>query len=216
MSVDSFVDTMHDYKAGLRNGSEPLKGNTKRMADFAKAMTDEEIRETAVYFGAIPWTQWIKVVETPTVPKVKSNAGLYQPLTGAAAGKEPIGHRIIEVPVDVEQTEVLRNPRSGFIAYVPPGSVAKGKALVTTGGGKTFACAACHGADLKGLAFVPTIASRSPSYMARQLNDYKQGARKGKLSILMMPVVEKLTEDDMINITAYLATIPAPSVKTGS
>ena len=30
----------------------------------------------------------------------------------------------VEVPEDVEQAETLRNPRSGFIAYVPPGSIA--------------------------------------------------------------------------------------------
>ena len=84
---------------------------------------------------------------------------------------EPIGKRIIEMPEDTERTEMLRDPRSGFIAYVPAGSIKKGEALVTTGGGKTTACAVCHGADLKGLGPVPGIAGRSPSYTVRQLYD---------------------------------------------
>ena len=50
-------------------------------------------------------------------------------LVAEADGTEPIGSRIIEVPADDEQAE-LRNPRSGFIAYVPKGSLKKGEALV--------------------------------------------------------------------------------------
>ena len=45
---------------------------------------------------------------------------------------EPIGMRIIETPENDEQTEPLRNPRSGFIAYAPVGSIEKGEVLVTT------------------------------------------------------------------------------------
>ena len=41
--------------------------------------------------------------------------------------------RIVETPVNADDTEIRRNPRSGFIAFVPPGSIKKGEALVTTG-----------------------------------------------------------------------------------
>ena len=77
----------------------------------------------------MPWTPWVKVVETDMVPKTRSQGGLFIPLTGAAAGSEPIGNRIIEVPVDAQHTETLRDPRSPFIAYVPVGAVAKGMAI---------------------------------------------------------------------------------------
>jgi len=53
-----------------------------------------------------------------------------------AARTEPIAGRIIEVPEDEVQSEVLRNPRSGFIAYVPVGSVKRGENLVTTTGAR--------------------------------------------------------------------------------
>ena len=121
--------------------------------------------------------------------------------------KEPLGQRIIETPVDAEGTEVLRNPRSGFIAYVPVGSIKKGEALVTEGGhGKTEQCGVCHGPDLKGLGPVPGLAGRSPSYLVRQMYDMQVGARHGVWTDLMKPVVAKLTDEDFISIAAYLSS----------
>src|SRR6266581_2508694 len=121
--------------------------------------------------------------------------------------KEPIGQRIIELPEDAEKAE-LRDGHSGFVAYVPKGSIAKGEALALTGGdhvengkivkGKTVACAVCHGPQLKGLGNVPGLAGRSPIYLIRQLYDFKHGARTGKEVALMIPVVVGLTQDDML------------------
>jgi cytochrome c553 len=203
---------LHDMKAGLRKSAEPRKGNANLMVNIAKAMTEEEIQASAAYFASIPWSPWIRVVESRTAPKVRSAAGLYMPLEGADAGLEPIGDRIVEVPVEPHRTELLRDPRSGFIAYVPMGAVAKGKRLVETGGGgRTVACRVCHGADLNGSAMVPGLAGRSPSYLARQLNDFRQGARKGPLSPLMHGAVERLTDGDIVSVTAYLASLPAPT-----
>jgi len=141
------------------------------MIAFAKAMTDQEIQAAAEYFCAMHWRPWIKVVKTHT------SAGMYLPLSGG--GMEPLGQRIIEVPVDPEATEMLRHPHSGFIAYVPIGSVQRDKELVTSGGTRTSTCGVCHGADLKGLGPVPGIAGRSPSYIVRQLYDMQQGSRNG-------------------------------------
>ena len=64
----------------------------------------------------------------------------------------------------------------------------------------------CHGVDLKGLGPVPGIAGRSPSYLVRQMNDMKVGARNGLWADLMKPVVAKLTEEDMVAIAAYAAS----------
>jgi cytochrome c553 len=159
----------------------------------------------------VKWTSWIKVIETDTVPKtqyVGGGGGLCLPLEGPEAGMEPLGMRIIETPMDVEQTEPLRNPRSGFIAYVPPGSLKKGEALAVGGGnGKTLACAACHGEGLKGTDKFPSLAGRSPSYLARQLVDFRHFTRVGPGSQLMQPVVQKLTDEDILNIVAYVASL---------
>ena len=199
-----FIQQLKDFKEGRRKSAEPRKGNTQRMADFAKGMTDEEMRAAAEYFGSMKWTPWIRVVETETVPKTRSQGGMWIPLGGN--DREPIGKRIIETPENAEHTEVLRDPRSGFIAYVPVGSVKKGEELVTTGGGKTTRCGICHGADLKGLGPVPGIAGRSPSYMARQMYDMKAGARAGEWTGLMTPVVAPLTDEDLLNIAAYVSS----------
>jgi cytochrome c553 len=203
--VEYFIQQMHDFKNGNRKSADPKKANTNAMIAIAKAMTEEEIKASAEYFGSMPWTPWIKVVETETVPKTRIAGGLFVALEGNE--KEPLGKRIIEVPESAEQSEMYRNPRSGFIAYAPPGSIKKGEALVTSGGGKTMACGACHGADLKGLGPVPGIAGRSPSYLVRQMYDMQAGARKGLWTPLMTKVVSQLSEDDLLVIAAYTASL---------
>jgi cytochrome c553 len=179
------------------------------MIAIAKAMTPDEIRVSAEYFGAMPWTPWVRVVETDTVPKTESRGGIWIPVEGNE--KEPIGVRIVETPENPERTEILRDPRSGFIAYAPPGSIKKGEALAKTGGdGKTVECGLCHGTDLMGLGPVPGIAGRSPSYLVRQMYDMQAGARHGEWTELMKPVVAKLTDDDFVNIASYVSSLMPP------
>jgi len=184
---------------------------------YAKAMTDAEMEAAATYYASIPWTPHVKVVESRTGPKVRNLGGLLLPLEGAQAGVEPLGKRILEVTEDGERTE-LRDPHSPFIAYVPIGTLAKGKALVTTGGrGRTVACGACHGEDLNGIGPIPGIAGRSPSYIARQLNDLRQGARRGPWAPLMTGAVQNLTDEDILNISTYVAAQPpAPTGGTNA
>ena len=67
--------------------------------------------------------------------------------------------RIVEMPEDAYQTNMLRNPRLGLVAYAPVGSVKAGEALATTGGGgRTQACGTCHGADMRGTPVAPPLA----------------------------------------------------------
>ena len=204
LPVSYFVQTMADFKSEARKSADPRKGNTNLMIAYAKAMTDDEVKAAAEYFAAMKWTPWITVVEAATVPKTRIAGGMFLRLDGSET--EPIGDRIIEVPDDTERTESLRDPRSGFTAYVPPGSLKRGEALIVTGGGKTTRCSVCHGADLKGLGPVPGIAGRSPSYTVRQLFDTQRGTRKGVWADLMKPVVANLTNDDMLAIAAYAAS----------
>ncbi len=80
---------------------------------------------------------WIKVIETNTVPKTRNANGMF---LVEGDEKEPLGKRILETPANAEATEVLRDPHSPFFAYVPPGSIKKGEALVTKASGKTTQC----------------------------------------------------------------------------
>jgi len=178
------------------------------MAGNAAGITAEEAKAAAEYFAAIKMPRWIKVIETETVPKSRNAGGFFIPLEGAEAGTEPVGNRILEMPVDAEQTEGYRNPHSGWLAYVPQGSIKKGEDLVVKGGsGKTVACAACHGEGLKGNGNFPPLAGRSPSYLARQLYDIQRFTRNGPGTQLMRPVVQNLNEEDILNIAAYLASL---------
>ncbi len=198
------VQQLADFKNDLRTSADPRKTNTAQMIQAAKAMTDEEIKAAASYLAAMPWTPWIRVVEADTVPAMRLSGSVFLPAPGG--GTEPIGNRIIETPEDPVRFE-LRDPHSGFIAYVPRNSVAKGAALASSGGDRTLPCTICHGPDLNGLGPVPGIAGRSPSYIARQLWDIRQGSRKGTWSPLMQQVVAKLSLDDMLNLAAYAASL---------
>jgi cytochrome c553 len=200
------LEQLSDFKNGARKTADPGKRNTAVMAGNAAGITDEEAKAAAEYFASMKMTPWIKVVETETIPKNKNMGGFFVPLEGA--GTEPLGQRIVEMPVDPEATEKYRNPRSGWIAYAPMGSVKRGEDLVLKGGaGTTVACAACHGEGLKGNGNFPPLAGRSPSYLARQLYDIQRYTRNGPGTQLMRPVVQDLNEEDILNITAYLASL---------
>jgi cytochrome c553 len=171
---------------------------------FTKAMSDEEMKAAAEYFASLPVKRWTRVVETETVPKSYFSGTRRMPLP--EGGTEPIGMRVIELPEDAERVE-LRDPKSGFITYAPPGSLAKGLNLVATGGnGKTTACTICHGPTLKGIGEVPGIAGQSPVTIARQLYLMATGERAGTWAPLMKGVVEKLTNEDIVAISAFVAS----------
>src|SRR5436190_16422 len=201
LPVSYFIQQMNDFRNGLRKSAEPRKANTNAMITIAKAMTPEEIKVSAEYFGAMKWTPWVRVVEASTVPKMVSRGGIWIPVEGG--GSEPIGTRVVETPENPERTEILRDPRSGFIAYVPVGSIKKGETLAKS---RALDCSVCHGADLQGLGPVPGIAGRSPSYLARQMFDIQAGARHGEWADLMKPIVAKLTEEDLVNVVAYVSS----------
>jgi cytochrome c553 len=196
---------MADYKSGARKFAGPPRSPVLLMMTIAKAASDADIQAAAAYFSSLKPKPVIKVVETDTVPKTQI-ARVFYALT-KDGGTEPIGERIVEIPADMEQFE-HRDTRSQFIAYVPKGSIAKGEALAKTGGaGITTPCAICHGPDLRGVASIPGIAGRSPSYLVRQIYDLQQHARAGSAGALMAPVVEKLSHDDMISLAAYVSSL---------
>jgi cytochrome c553 len=205
---------LQDFRSGKRHSADPRKPNTNTMIELAKSLSDEELQAAAGYFSSMKWTPWIRVVETDLVPKTRIAGNLFLPLEQAKT--EAIAGRIIEMPENEEQAETYRNPHSGFVAYVPPGSLEKGKDLVTTGGarivgnefirGKTTPCITCHGQDLMGVADIPPIAGRSPSYMVRQMWDIQQGTRNSEAAQLMKLVLTNLTKEDFVAIAAYVAS----------
>jgi cytochrome c553 len=207
LPYDYIVQQIEDFRNGARRTSDLRKTNTALMEGYARAMTNEEIKAAAGYYSSIPGTPWTKVVESSTVPKTRPSGGVLLTVEGSGAGMEPLGDRIVETPLNAGDFEDWRNPRSGFIAYVPPGSLRKGKILVTAGANKSTRCTACHGADLRGLGPIPPLAGRSPSYMVRQLFDMQHGNRAGSWTPRMAPVIADFSNDDLLVIAAYLASL---------
>lgn len=201
LPVEYFIRQMIYFRSGARK-------DDGRMAAFAKAAPDEDVRQAAEYFAAIKPIAVVKVIETKNPPKTYVSSAARHRIISPGGDTEPIGHRIIEIPDDPART-AARDPHSGFTAYVPPGSIARGEKLVKTGAsGKTIACAICHGDDLHGLGEVPRIAGLQPVYIARQLISIQNGSSAGKAVELMKKPVAKLSEDDIIAISAYLGTLP--------
>jgi len=194
------IQQLEDFRSGARKDSARMNG-------IVQGLSDEEIRKAAEYFSSLKPQAWTKVTEAAMVPKTFVGGGRMR-FTAREGGTEPIGNRIITVPQDEARVR-LRDPHIGFIAYVPPGSIAKGEALVKNGGnGKTVACALCHGDSLTGLGNVPRIAGLHPIYIARQIYLVKDGFRNGPDAQLMKKPVEKLTDDDILSIAAYVASLP--------
>jgi cytochrome c553 len=190
---------MAEFKSGARRDSEPMNA-------FAKNLSEQDAREASEYFAALKPAVWYKVIEASMAPKTYVNTAFMRlPRPGGAM--EPIGNRIVTVPQDVERTE-SRDPHSGFIAYVPPGSLKKGEMLVKTGnGGRTIACEICHGPGLRGLGEVPRIAGQHPIYIVRQLYKFQNGKNGGAWAPLMHAPAAKLTDDEILSIAAYVASL---------
>ncbi len=193
-----------DFRNGRRAGSEPRRAPQNFMIALAKEATDGEVAQAAAYFSSLKPESFVRVVETRTVPRSYVAGAMLARVPGG--GTEPLGSRIIEMPVDLDRAD-NRDSRTRYIAFVPVGSVRAGEILVTVGkpGMQAPLCGVCHGPDLRGLGEVPRLAGRSPSYLMRQLYDFKSGTRTGA-SGLMKAVTANLSEEEMIAITAYVTS----------
>jgi len=64
-------------------------------------------------------------------------------------------------------------------------------------------CSACHASDGNSTnPTYPALAGQSPEYIAKQLHEFKSGARK---NAIMAPNVAKLSDEDMLNLAAYFS-----------
>ena len=203
LSEKYIVEQMQAFREGSRqNVRSPV------MQRIAKAISPQDEKDAAAYFAGIKGSslKWYEAIESKTAPKNQPGEGgiRFRDKNGGTVDIAP--NMIYEMPKD-EAGVVNRDQHASFVAYVPMGSIKKGEALATTGaGGKTIQCAICHGEGFKGLGDVPRIAGRSPYYIIRQLKDIQSGARKGSSVALMQPVVKNLSEEDIINLAAYLVS----------
>jgi cytochrome c553 len=198
LSAAYIAQQMADFRSGARK-------DPTRMNIIAREISQEEAVEAARWFATLPRRAFTKVAETSLVPRTFLGPGRMR-FAEPDGSVEPIGERIITVPQDQARAR-LRDPNSGFVAYVPPGSVARGKDLVETGAGRTTPCRTCHGDALQGQGDVPRLAGAHPIYTVRQLSWFKDGSRNGAAATSMKPAVERLTDEDMLAISAYLGSL---------
>lgn len=206
LPAEYIVQQLKDLASGERSTVMLKRTAHVLKQPIVKELTEDEMREAANYFSRLKPRPTVVVKESATAPKLV-NRGLFVSASEDGS-QEELGDRIVEVPEDLERFEVLRDERVQFLAYVPPGSVKKGMTLARApGGNSSLACAGCHGADLRGIGTIPSIAGRSPTYIVRQLWDMQAGARNGAGAKAMKPVIASLSSQDMLALSAYLATL---------
>ena len=198
------IEQLTAFRDGGRMASRPIR-DVEDMANVARRVSSADGIAAAGYFAALRYRPWITVREASTVPKFGPTYwGGYQPVPGR--GTVPLGDRIVELPLDEQRAEV-GDPHAGYVAYVPPGSLAEGKAIAAHGYGGQPGCVSCHGANLTGSGVAPPLAGRSPTYLARQLWDMHTGHRTGGNAAMMQPIAARLTPHAIVAVAGYAASL---------
>ena len=174
---------------------------------IAAAVSPQELKIAADYFARPDYRKWIRVVETDMVPKFEISS--HNMLVKAPGGGHGTAGR--RASWKCRKIWIAPNcaiPASGFVAYVPKGAIARGKKLVDSRQHGAFPCAVlpwrapegrrqCAGA---GGAF-------AQSGIVRQLYDFKHGTRGGPAADPMKPEVAHMTDEQRLDIAAYLASL---------
>ena len=88
------------------------------------------------------------------------------------------------------------------------GNAKAGKELAQAPGGNfEWSCEACHGLDLHGVGAAPSLTGRAPMDIVAQLQAFQKGLRTGAAAAPMKAVADALSEQDMQDLAAWLATV---------
>jgi cytochrome c553 len=207
LPVEYMVRQFDEQRIGARRIAVGNVGTAHFLTALKSSYSPDQILDAARYYASLKPRRWIRVVEATTVPRsaVDPATLMRRVIPG---GREPLGQRIVELPEN-EAALLNRDSHSGYVAYVPRGSVAAGKTLVVAGASGTgIPCTTCHGAELMGYGTMPPLAGRPPSYLVRQLWAFKSGDRHGAMAGAMQVVASRLSTDEILAIAAYLASLP--------
>ena len=200
--MNYIIEQVHAFRDGDR-----VDTRTGRMVLASKALSEKELREAAEYYAAIgpDRQQWVKTVVSTEVPKGPAPFGVggfrYHAPEG---GMEPLPAGIVvTVAEDDDLVRARDQINGGFVQYVHPEDMALGEKVAATYGGcraramapTTRAWAMCLGSPMD-----------KQVYMIRQLKDMQTGARKDKNVAVMKPIVDKLSDREMVAVSAYLAS----------
>jgi cytochrome c553 len=203
---DYIIREFAEFRSGGRRIGVGNTGAQQLLSALKANYTDAQVRAAALYYSALAPRAWIQVREARRVPVSVVDPVSLMRTALPDRSTELLGSRIVELP-ESELGLRKRDAHSGFIAYVPPGSLAKGR-ILTTISEWGVPCAACHGKTLNGLGGVPPLAGRPPTYLVRQLWNFQSGERRGSMSAPMQAIAARLRVDEMLAIAAYLASLP--------
>jgi cytochrome c553 len=204
---DYIVAQVEEMRSHQRGSASPVPfPPTVAMRLIADSVSHAELVQAAKYFAKVRARPMTRVIEADSAPRTIASNGLY--VKAPDGGVEPLGRRIIEFPVELLRHE-LRDSKAEYVAYVPRGSVARGRALATSDAlpGVKGGCQSCHGSDLHGKRSIPPLAGRFPSYLLRQLINFRTGARATPNSAPMNAIAATLSLDDMVAASAYAASL---------
>lgn len=205
LPADYMLRQIEDFRSGARTTGVKERAHVFRMIAGLKQLSGDEIGQAVAYYAAMPLPARIKVVETDTVPTSYVPSWYYTAKNDG--GSEPLAGRIVEMPDD-EENFVNRDSRVTFTAYVPIGSLSLGATIARAGiADRIAACTGCHGERLEGIADIPPLAGRSPSYLFRQLYEFKHGLRNGTMAEPMKQNAARMAIPEMIAVAAYAASL---------
>ncbi|WP_417567412.1 c-type cytochrome [Marinobacter sp.] len=103
---------------------------------------------------------------------------------------------------------------AGILAFGTAVPAVVSAADVAAGKAKAAVCAACHGQN--GLAQIPTypnLAGQNEQYLVAALKAYKNKERSGGQAAIMQGQAAALSDEDIANLAAYFASLPADGGK---
>lgn len=139
-------------------------------------------------------------------------AYLVQQLTAFASGERanavmsPLALDLTTEEINALADFFSSQPHKGHARFaIDSTRVKKGELLA-----KSAACAACHGAEFQGQGTNPRLAGQGSAYLAKQLLDFKSGARRDPQGV-MATIASTLPAEDVENLAQYLATFVSPT-----
>ena len=106
----------------------------------------------------------------------------------------------------------MRNALAGIVlaAAISIGSPVRA-ADVAAGKEKAALCVGCHGeGGISQMENIPSLVAQPDLFIQWQLVFFRAGTRKNEQ---MQPIVEQLNNDDIRNLGAYFASLPAPKAE---
>ncbi len=75
------------------------------------------------------------------------------------------------------------------------------------GKAKAATCAACHGGNgISAIPLYPNLAGQKAPYLEKQMKAFRDG---GRADPVMAPMAKALSDEDIANLSAYFASLPA-------